>query len=71
LIAETRLFRPEGRFATATPPWPDRYWLWQAFCLAKQASIGYTACKVGCGKLCHSFGAPDSAGIRPLGRAEW
>jgi hypothetical protein len=32
--------------------------------LAKQASIGYTACEVGCRKLRHGFGDPDSAGIR-------
>jgi hypothetical protein len=31
--------------------------------LAKQASIGYTACEVGCRKLHHGFGDPDSAGI--------
>jgi hypothetical protein len=30
--------------------------------LAKQALIGYTACEVGCRKLRHGFGDPDSAG---------
>ena len=34
--------------------------------MAKQASIGYTACEVGCRKLHHGFGDPDSAGsVRP------
>jgi hypothetical protein len=31
------------RFASAALGWQSRYYLWQAFCLAKQASIRYTA----------------------------
>jgi hypothetical protein len=42
----------------------------QAFCLAKQGSIRYTAFWVGCRKLCHSFGYPDSADIQACGGAE-
>ncbi|MCC8941270.1 hypothetical protein [Bradyrhizobium ivorense] len=38
--------------------------------MAKQASIGYTASQVGCRKLCHSFGDPDSAGTGVRGDAE-
>jgi hypothetical protein len=46
------------------------YCIWQAFCLAKPALIGYTAYEVGSRKLCHSFGYPDSAGIGASGGAE-
>jgi hypothetical protein len=33
---------------------------WQAFCLAKQASIRYTARKLSCGELNYRFGDADS-----------
>jgi hypothetical protein len=33
----------------------------QAFCLAKQGSIRYTARKLSCGELYYSFGDADSA----------
>jgi hypothetical protein len=48
----------------------SRFRRWQAFCLAKQASIRYTARRVGSRKLCHSLRYPDSAGIRACGSAE-
>jgi hypothetical protein len=43
---------------------------WQAFCLAKQASIGYTARSTGRRELCHSFAPADSADSRAGDAAE-
>jgi hypothetical protein len=48
--------------ATAASTAQRRYYLWQAFCLAKQASIGYTA-RIGLlRRTVSQFGDP----IRPV-----
>jgi len=60
-----------GHFATAALSWHRRYCFWQAFCLAKRALIGYTACEVGRRKLCHSFAIPIRPGSGACGGAEW
>jgi hypothetical protein len=43
VIAELVVFWQIMRFAGAASSWLTRYCFWQAFCLAKQALIGYTA----------------------------
>jgi hypothetical protein len=43
LIAKTAVFWQIMHFAAATSALITPYCVWQAFCLAKQALIGYTA----------------------------
>jgi len=57
-MAKPSLSWPMMRLALAALGRQSRQPGWQGFCLAKQASIRYTAWRVGCCKLCHSFGNP-------------